>query len=83
MWQVCKDLSHPGCKTEGTVQKQLGPKSLSEKMQDIIERVGNTVPHPLLMFLYLIIIEDFLLDFGGYFAVGACPGDGTAQLYAR
>lgn len=33
-----------------------GKKTLSERMLDGIERVGNKVPHPVLMFLYLIII---------------------------
>lgn len=31
-------------------------KSFAQKMLDGIERVGNKVPHPVLMFLYLIII---------------------------
>ncbi len=31
-------------------------KSFSQKMLDGIEKVGNKVPHPVLMFLYLIII---------------------------
>lgn len=31
-------------------------KPLAQKMLDGIERVGNKVPHPVLMFLYLIII---------------------------
>ncbi|MDX1416889.1 MAG: AbgT family transporter [Candidatus Promineifilaceae bacterium] len=31
-------------------------KSVSERLLDGIERVGNKVPHPVLMFLYLIII---------------------------
>ena len=31
-------------------------RSFSDKMLDGIERVGNKVPHPVLMFLYLIII---------------------------
>jgi aminobenzoyl-glutamate transport protein len=31
-------------------------KSLTERMLDGIERLGNKVPHPVLMFLYLIII---------------------------
>src|SRR5262245_50601944 len=30
-------------------------RSFSDKMLDGIERVGNKVPHPVLMFLYLII----------------------------
>lgn len=33
-----------------------GKKSASERLLDGIERVGNKVPHPVLMFLYLIII---------------------------
>ncbi|MCB8987513.1 MAG: AbgT family transporter, partial [Ardenticatenaceae bacterium] len=33
-----------------------GKKTLSQKLLDGIERVGNKVPHPVLMFLYLIII---------------------------
>jgi aminobenzoyl-glutamate transport protein len=32
-----------------------GNKSLSQRLLDGIERVGNKVPHPVLMFLYLII----------------------------
>lgn len=31
-------------------------KSFSDKMLDGIEKLGNKVPHPVLMFLYLIII---------------------------
>ncbi len=33
-----------------------GKKSFSQKMLDGIERLGNKVPHPVMMFLYLIII---------------------------
>ncbi len=33
-----------------------GDKTLSQRLLDGIERVGNKVPHPVLMFLYLIII---------------------------
>jgi aminobenzoyl-glutamate transport protein len=32
------------------------PKESSSRMLDVIEKVGNKVPHPVLMFLYLIII---------------------------
>ena len=31
-------------------------KPFTQKMLDGIERIGNKVPHPVLMFLYLIII---------------------------
>jgi len=33
-----------------------GKRSFSEKMLDGVERVGNKVPHPVIMFLYLIAI---------------------------
>lgn len=33
-----------------------GKRSLSQRLLDGIERIGNKVPHPVLMFLYLIII---------------------------
>ena len=33
-----------------------GKKSASQRLLDTIERVGNKVPHPVLMFLYLIIL---------------------------
>ena len=36
-------------------------KPLAQKMLDGIERVGNKVPHPVLMFLYLIIIVIFIV----------------------
>ena len=44
-------MSKKNAKTEET-----GKKPLSERLLDGIERVGNKVPHPVLMFLYLIII---------------------------
>lgn len=38
-------------------------KSFAQKMLDGIEKVGNKVPHPVLMFLYLIIIVVVLSHF--------------------
>ncbi len=32
------------------------PRGISQRMLDGIEKVGNKVPHPVLMFLYLIVI---------------------------
>ena len=34
------------------------PDAKSGGLLDIIEKVGNKVPHPVLMFLYLIIVRD-------------------------
>ncbi len=43
--------------TAGATTVEESPKrSFSDKMLDGIERVGNKVPHPVLMFLYLIAI---------------------------
>ena len=33
-------------------------RSFSERMLDGVERVGNKVPHPVLMFLYLILFDN-------------------------
>ena len=32
------------------------PQESNSRMLDVIERLGNKVPHPVLMFLYLIVI---------------------------
>lgn len=42
--------------TKNTQMVAGGQKSFAQKMLDGIEKVGNKVPHPVLMFLYLIII---------------------------
>lgn len=42
--------------TEGIPVPVPGKKSVSERLLDGVERLGNKVPHPVLMFLYLIII---------------------------
>ena len=40
--------------TTAAVPPTAGKRSVLQKMLDGIERVGNKVPHPVLMFLYLI-----------------------------
>ena len=40
---------------DATTVESGGKKSFSERMLDGVERMGNKVPHPVLMFLYLII----------------------------
>jgi len=43
--------------SQGVIEpKEGGKKSASQKLLDGIEKIGNKVPHPVLMFLYLIII---------------------------
>ena len=41
---------------QGQVQEPESGAGFSQRMLDGIERVGNKVPHPVLMFLYLIVI---------------------------
>ena len=41
---------------ETTEEKPSQKRSFSDRMLDGIERLGNKVPHPVLMFLYLIVI---------------------------
>jgi aminobenzoyl-glutamate transport protein len=43
-------MSQENLETDNT-----GSKGMSQKLLEGIERVGNKVPHPVLMFLYLII----------------------------
>ena len=43
--------------SQGVIEPEAGgKKSASQKLLDGIEKIGNKVPHPVLMFLYLIII---------------------------
>src|SRR4029079_17827098 len=37
-------------------QSSTAPKSTMQKILDVVERVGNKVPHPAVIFLILIII---------------------------
>lgn len=41
---------------ESTAREPNEPKGFTERLLDGIERVGNKVPHPVLMFLYLMIL---------------------------
>ncbi len=49
---MADQLAHPG-KPAGN---PVAAKSLVERALDTIERIGNKVPHPVMMFLYLIVL---------------------------
>ncbi len=60
------DITPEGAGVSSAVGVQ--EKPLSERLLDGIEKVGNKVPHPVLMFLYLIIgviILSQILAFAG------------------
>ena len=67
-----------------------GKKGVMQRALDMIERVGNKVPHPVLMFLYLILLVIILSTILAWAGVCGHRADrragrlsGAAQLLSR
>jgi aminobenzoyl-glutamate transport protein len=68
----------------------VGAKTVMQRLLDTVERVGNRVPHPVMIFVYLIalvvVLSALLAAFGArvtYQAYNAATGDMSRRRRRR
>ena len=50
---------------------EAAPKTAMQRILDTVERVGNKVPHPVMIFVYLIVTKPLgPSEMGGFFRFG-------------